>query len=169
MGLGGGGIRIGGKEMDDLLPSTLSLATDGYMPTPLPMGMRRIQQAAATFNGDFTLGFDYASYRPLPLNGRVAFTGTTKSFIAAGSADADQGMVYITQDLNRTVGIATGASIAISGLHTGDYVDYEIWSTGQDARQLDFQFAVQVVNGKLTIPLPDFNRDLMVRFKVERW
>lgn len=169
MGMSGTGIRATSRAMLDLIPADLSPHTTGYMPTPLPMGMRRMQQVASEFIGDWTLGFDYASYRPTPLGHRASVVGTPKHITTMGSSDGDQGMVYVSQNLNETVGFARGASLLIDGLRCGDFVDYEIWSTDQYARQLEFQFSAEVVNGRLTIPLPDFNRDLVVRFKVESW
>ena len=48
-GMGGSGFRLGGQEMRDLVPSNIGVSTTGYLPIPLPAGMRSIQQTVTSF------------------------------------------------------------------------------------------------------------------------
>ncbi len=167
MGLGGNGMRLAGQEMRDLVPSNLGPTTTGYLPLPLPTGMREIQNVITNFAADGTIGFDYANYDAMTLAGRIGFLGTNKKLIGVGSSDGHQGMVYVEQNLNRTTGSVAGSSVTISGLTNGQMMDVEFWSTDNGGTQLDVQWGMQVVGGKLTIALPTFAKDVMVRFKEE--
>ncbi len=166
LGLGGSGIRLAGAEARDLIPTDLSPETTGYMPTPLPMGMREIQQSVGYFATDGTIGFDVAGYNPVPLAGRIAFSGTSHRLIGVGSADTHQGMVYVTQDLNRTSGSVDSATLAIDGLGSALSASVEFWSTGADAQQLDVNWEAAIVHGRLAITLPSFSQDVMVRYRI---
>lgn len=165
MGMAGAGNRLAGQEMRDLLPDTISPGTTGYLPTPLPQGMRDIQSTVSNFATDWSVGFEYANYDPMPLSGRVSFSGTGKRLIGVGSSDGQQGMVYVMQDLNRTTGNVTTATLNVDGLKEGVLMDVEFWSTGAGGSQIGMTFAVAVVNGRLSVALPAFAKDVMVRFK----
>jgi hypothetical protein len=165
MGMAGSGNRLGGQEMRDLLPTTLSPGTTGYLPTPYPQGMRSIQLTTAQFASDTTLGFDYAHFDPMPLASRVSFGGTSKKLIGVGSADAGEGMVYVMQDLNRTSGSVTTAMLNVDGLREGAFMDVEFWSTDAGGGQIALTLGVQVVNGRMSVAMPAFSKDVMVRFR----
>ncbi|HMN42664.1 MAG TPA: hypothetical protein PKE29_17625 [Phycisphaerales bacterium] len=165
MGMAGSGNRLAGQEMRDLLPDNIGPGTTGYLPAPLPAQMRGIQGTVAAFASDWGVGFDAGNYRALPLAGRVSFGGTGKRLIGVGSSDGLQGMVYVMQDLNRTSGNVPSATLNVDGLRDGVYMDVEFWSTDEGGSQIGMAFSVEVVNGRLSVVLPAFAKDVMVRFK----
>jgi hypothetical protein len=167
MGMAGTGIRLAGQEMRDLIPDNIGPGTTGYLPTPFPQGMRDIQATASAFAGDPMLGFDAAHYDAMPLAGRVSFSGTGKKLIGVGTSDGDQGMVYVMQDLNRTSGAVTSATLSVDGLTEGALMDVEFWSTDSGGSRIDLVYGVEVVNGRMSIALPAFSKDVMVRFRAE--
>lgn len=169
LGLGGSGMRLAGAEARALIPSDIGPDTTGYLPTPLPMGMRLVQQSVANFAWDSYVGFDPASFNAAPLAGRLAFSNTTHRLIGVGSASATQGLVYITQDLNRTTGDVSDATLTIDGLRSGLSASIEFWSTGENAELLDIQWDISVTGGGLAIPLPSFSQDVMIRYVLNSW
>lgn len=169
MGLGGSGLRLGGQEMRDLVPSNIGVNTTGYLPIPLPQGMRDIQESVVNFTTDSPIGFDYGRYNAQTLAGRLSVTGTSKKLITVGSSDGSQGMLYVTQDLNRTTGSVDTATVSISRLTSSQLWNVEFWSTGANSVMLDVQWGLSVVNGKLSIALPAFTQDVMVRFRTDEW
>lgn len=169
MGLGGSGFRLGGQEMRDLVPSNIGEGTTGYLPLPLPQGMREVQQTVVGFTADSPIGFDASSYVANTLAGRLSVTGTSKKLITVGSTDGTQGMVYVTQNLNRSTGTVSGSTVSISGLDASELWNVELWSTGSGGTMLDVQWGMSVVNGKLSIALPAFDKDIMIRFRTDVW
>ena len=168
LGLGGSGIRLGGQEMRDLVPSNIGVSTTGYLPLPLPQGMRDIQQSVVSFAGDSPIGFDYGRYNANTLAGRLSVTGTSKRLVTVGSTDGTQGLVYVTQDLNRTTGEVGTAVLSIAGLSSSQVWNVEFWSTGANSVMLDVQWGLSVVSGKLSMVLPSFAQDVMVRFRTDQ-
>lgn len=169
MGLGGSGFRLGGQEMRDLVPSNIGVGTTGYLPLPLPQGMREVQQTVVGFTADSPIGFDAGSYAAGTLAGRLSVTGTSKKLITVGSTDGTQGMVYVTQNLNRSTGTVSGSTVSISGLNASELWNVEFWSTGSGGTMLNVQWGLSVVNGKLSIALPAFDKDIMIRFRTDVW
>jgi hypothetical protein len=159
MGMAGGGNRLTGDEMIPLIPQNMQMIT-----APYPQGFRDIQYTAANFMADTSVGFNENGYNPLPLAGRVSFGNTGKSLIGVGSSDGDQGMVYVVQNLNKTFGQAPAATITIDGLNNGDLMNVEFWTTGTGGAQISEVFGAAVLNHKLTVTLPAFSKDIMVRF-----
>ena len=154
--------------MRDLVPSNIGVSTTGYLPLPLPQGMRDIQQSVVSFAGDSPIGFDYGRYNANTLAGRLSVTGTSKRLVTVGSTDGTQGMVYVTQDLNRTTGEVGTAVLSIAGLSSSQVWNVEFWSTGANSVMLDVQWGLSVVSGKLSMVLPSFAQDVMVRFRTDQ-
>lgn len=161
----GSGLRLGGQEMRDLVPNGLDKDIHGYLPLPLPTSMRLIQQSISDFATDTRLGFDWTQHDAVPLAGHVRFSGTTKQLIGVGSTSRSQGMVYVIQDLNRTTGTVSGSTMTIDGLTEGQGVEVEFWSTGPNADVIGSNTITTVVNGRLSVVLPDFGVDVMVRWR----
>ncbi len=164
MGLGSG-LRLGGQEMRDLVPTGLDKDVHGYLPLPLPTGMREIQRSISAFATDDRLGFDFSQHDATPLAGRIRFAGTDKRLIGVGSASRSQGMAYVIQDLNRTSGSVSNATMTIDGLTEGMGVEVEFWSTGANADLIGANAITTVVGGRLTLTLPNFGVDVMVRWR----
>jgi hypothetical protein len=165
MGMAGSGFRLGGQEMRDLVPSNIGVGTTGYLPLPLPQGMREVQQTVTTFATSSVIGFDYGRFDATTLAGRLSVAGTGKKLITVGSSDGAQSMVYVEQNLNRTTGTVSGATLNISGLTDSQLWNVEFWSTGTGGQMLDVQWGLTVSKGVLAITLPDFDKDVMVRLK----
>lgn len=164
MGMGSG-LRLGGQEMRDLVPTGLDKDVHGYLPLPLPQGMRDVQGTIASFAHDDRLGFDYARFDSTTLAGRIRFTTGGNRLIGVGSASRDQGMVYVVQDLNRTSGLVTSSTMSVDGFVNGEFFDIEFWSTTSGGDQIQQITGVQVIGGRLIFGLPDFMQDVMVRFR----
>jgi hypothetical protein len=159
MGMAGPGNRLTSGETAALIPQNLQMLS-----APYPQQMRDIQLTAANFLADTSLGFNANDYNPLPLAGRVTFGNTGKALIGVGSTDGNQGMVYVVQDLNRTSGRAPVATITIDGLTSGDLMNVEFWTTDAGGSQISMVLGAEVVAGKLTVSIPPFRDDIMVRF-----
>lgn len=167
MGMGGNGMRLAGTEMRDLIPDNIGPGTTGYLPTPLPRGMRDVQASVRNFVSDTFVGFDWTTFDAMPLAGRVrASSASGKALVAVGSTGGDQGLVYVLQDANRTTGTVADAALTLDGFGDGKAYTVEFWSTGADAGQVSFLSNVAAVAGKLTFALPSFGTDLMVRFRM---
>lgn len=165
MGMAGPGLRLGGQEMRDLVPDDLDPDTTGYLPLPLPQGMRDVGVNIQSFYSDFGIDMDWNTYDASPLAGRVKLGNTSgKTFIPVGSTTGDRGMVYLVQDLNRSSGTAPGMTMTIDGLRdpTGFGMAFEFWST--DGLLLDRIDGVNLTGGKATVTLPAFSRDVVVKF-----
>jgi hypothetical protein len=165
MGMAGNGMRLAGQEMRDLIPDNIGPNTTGYLPTPLPQGMRDVQFSIGTFFSDTFLGFDYSSYNARPLAGRIKTNGNGARLVGVGSATADQGMVYVLQDANVTTGTVSSATITLDGFGDGRQFMVEFWTTGANASRIDLLTDVVSVAGKMTFTLPTFTQDVMIRFK----
>lgn len=166
-GFAGGGLRLGSTEMRDLIPDGLNPGDHGYLPIPLPESMRRIQTSVATFFEDTRTQLDWAGMDSTTLAGRVRFGNTQgHALISVGSTTGDQGLLYILQDANRSSGTVTGATATIDGLQLGttNYT-FEVWSTGASADVIATLTGIVPVAGKATFTLPDFDRDVMIKFK----
>lgn len=166
MGMGGTGLRLASHEMRDLIPPLLTQGVHGFLPLPLPTGMREIQASVISFVSDnFGSGFDWNMHDSTTLAGRLRVNAAGKSMIAVGSATRDQGLVYIIQDSNRSTGTVSSASLSIDGQTNGRLFNVEIWSTGSNASVMSVVTGLEVTGGRLNIPLPDFGRDVMLKYR----
>lgn len=166
-GMAGGGLRLGSTEMRDLIPDRLNPADHGFLPIPLPESMRRIQTSVNTFFEDTRTQLDWANLDSTTLAGRVRFTNTGgHALISVGSTSGEQGLLYIVHDTNRSSGTVSGAKATIDGLKlgTGNYT-FEVWSTGANANVIATITGVNLTAGRATFTLPDFARDVMIKFK----
>lgn len=166
-GLAGGGLRIGLTSLVDTWPDDPTPDTTGYLPLPLSLGMRQVQQSMARFVDDAGLGFDWANFRGVSLSGKVTTTGGGDDALHAwGSADADQGVAYVLRDAAASRGDArvSGASLKIRGLRAGATYDVEFWSTGADNGVIGTLTGV-TGSATTTFALPAFTTDVMVKFR----
>ena len=164
----GTGLRLDSIEFNDLVPSSIGPATTGYLPLPLPQGMREVQKSARAFYADTRTDMDWNSFDPVTLAGRIRFAGS-KSLVGLGVGDsniaATRGLLYVVQDLNRTSGPVSGSTVTLDGVAAGREFSFEAWSTGQNAGVIATVTGVSDALGRVTITLPGFTTDLMFKFK----
>jgi hypothetical protein len=166
-GMAGTGNRLGGLEMRDLVPSDLSVDKYGYLPLPLPLGMRKIQSSVSDFVSDTRTAIDWAKYDATTLAGHIRFGNVAnRRLIGIGSTTGVQGLVYVAQDLNKSSASVNGATMAIDGLRASANfgMKFEVWSTGADADVLATITSTVDANGRVLVTLPTFNRDVMIKF-----
>lgn len=177
-GMAGAGMRLGGTEMRDLVPTVITPDNNGYLPLPLPSEMREMQASMAGFVDDGSLGFDWAHFAGQPLAGRmrVGGIGITRGLVTFGTSDGSQGLVYVLQDRNRLQGTVSGATLSIDGLiaATGEIFQksfsVEVWSAGANAALISridglTTTADARLGNRLTFTLPDFQRDVILKFR----
>lgn len=164
-GFAGSGLRLPGPEVR----STLTLAQissgnyDAYL---LTAGMRNIQQSVTRFVRDDSLGFDFAGYNGTPLTSRVSIAGGGaggQTALVFGSSDAERGLVYVRQDKGRSTGPITGARVVIQGLLRGGVFDAQVWTGGPNARVLATLTGVSALRGTLSLALPSFSDDVVIK------
>ena len=178
-GMAGPGMRLGGPEMRDLQPNVFTPETTGYVPIPLPTSMRDIQSSISEFVGDPFFSLDWANFNAQSLAGRIRVGGIAnpRSLLTFGSTDGSQGLVYVLEDQNRSSSTVSGATLTIDGLaestgalFTKTY-SVEFWSAGP------FSGLISRIDGlttspdprlgnRLTFTLPNFDRDVILKFKL---
>lgn len=177
-GMAGAGMRLGGAEMRDLVPAVIRPSTHGFLPLPLPEGMREIQSSISDFFADNTLPISWGDFNATSLAGRMRFGNLSarNALLSFGSSDGEQGIVYVLENQNVSTGTVSGATLTIDGLveATGTIFQksysVEVWSAGE------FAFPIARYDGltttanarlgnQLTISLPNFNRDVMIKFR----
>lgn len=167
-GLAGSGLRIGGSELRDTYPTGPTPDTTGYLPVPLSIGMRQVQQSISAFvsNAESAMDFNWTGYCAETLSGRLAVMRPNgQSLRAWGSTDGDQGLVYVLRDSGRTAAPASGSVLRIEGLAKGAEYEFEFWSTGADAHIIGQVSGIFAANRYTKAFLPDFASDLMVKFR----
>lgn len=166
-GLAGSGLRIGGSEMRDTYPSTISPTTTGYVPFGLTIGMREIQASVSAFvRGEGSeLAFDWSAYQARTLAGRLGFTNAGNHHLRAwGSTDDDQGLVYVLRDAGRGGATVSDASLQIEGLTRNGVYEFEFWSTGAEAAVVG-RISGIIAGLNTTVTLPTFTSDVMIKFR----
>ncbi len=150
------------------MPSA-TLADNGFLLSDI---MRGIQTSVRAFTDSSYVGvpgvaIDWADFAYNTLAGRVsAFSPTGKSVHAWGVSDGAQGIVYLLHDRNNSAGTVGDAVLSVAGLDRDMVVDVEFWSP--DANQLgpiSVTEAVYVGVGNLSLTLPAFNEDLVLKFR----
>jgi Cellulase (glycosyl hydrolase family 5) len=170
-GTAGPGLRLGSTEMRDLVPANISPETTGYLPLPLPLGMRQVQQQMSRIVNDAGVSIDWAHFDPTSLAGRMSFTGLTFSqssrpVYGFGASDGSQGLAYVLKNGNVLTGAVVGAGMSISGLVAGDYV-VEVWSGDPSVSTsvLSRFDSIASVNGVVSFALPSLAVDAVIKFK----
>jgi hypothetical protein len=162
----GTGNRLDSIEFNDLVPSNIGPETTGFLPLPLPQGMRNIQKSVVSFFTDTRTAMDWAHFDAQTLAGRIRFAGPS-SLIGIGSVDAatlSRGLLYVLQDTNRTRGTVASSTVTLDGLAAGRSFTFEAWSTGTDANVIATITGVSDANGRVSIALPAFANDVMFKF-----
>ena len=141
--------------------------TQGFL---LSDGMRATQKLVSLWAATSAIGFDFASYSPDPLTGRVAATSAAGYTLQAfGGSDGAQGIVYVLQDRDAKSGTVSDGRVTISGLESDALFDVEVWLTtpGADgpARVIENIFSA---SGTLNISLPAFSQGVVLRFRSHR-
>ena len=138
--------------------------TQGFLLTD---NMRATQELIATWRDNSSIGFDFATYSPDPLNGQLAVTSASGfSLYAFGASDSSQGIVYIIQDRGVKTGTVPDGRVTITGLKADTRFDIEVWETAigttAPSRTLRNIFSP---DGSLTINLPEFTQGTVLRFQ----
>lgn len=138
--------------------------TQGYLLTD---NMRATQEMVSTWWLNSSIGFDFASYSPDSLIGKLgASSGAGHTLHAVGAADAIQGIVYVIQDRDAKSGTVSDGVVTVRGLSADTLYDIEIWETALGttgaARVIRGVFST---DGQLTISLPAFDQSIVVRFR----
>lgn len=141
--------------------------TQGFL---LSDAMRATQEVVWRWATSSAIGFDFGSYSPDPLVGRLGVTAASGHTLHAfGAADGRQGVVYIVQDRDAKAGTVSGGRVSISGLDADSVFDVEIWSTAGGAegpvRVIEGVFSP---DGSLHVDLPAFGPELVLRFRAAR-
>jgi len=147
----------------------LRIATDeldfnGFI---LTNGMRALQQTIARFLAHTTLGFDFARFNPDSLVGRMSSTNSSGDLLHLfGGSDRERGLVYVLKDANVRAGTVQGAKLTVRDLIPDTMYDAEVWGTAAGvtgpSSTLTGLFSP---DGSLTLNLPAFAKDLVVRFR----
>ncbi|MCA9300133.1 MAG: fibronectin type III domain-containing protein, partial [Phycisphaerales bacterium] len=153
-------LRIAADELGYIVDTSGPVTI--YQGFILTDAMRDTQLAIRTMLDSTALAFTNAS--PDPLAGRLSSVNTSGDTLHLfGSADALQGMVYVLQDENVRTGTVSGTTLSIDGLERAAMYDVEIWDP---AGTLVTTLTDLVVSGgTLQVALPDFDRDVLVRFR----
>ncbi len=165
-GQAGTPLRIVTEELD---PNAYIL-TDPDLPDvslfSIDGNMRPLQQVMAAFFADTSLGFDWAHASLMPLTSLIRAEAQGRALKAWGSTDGRQGLAYVLHDTNQSSGTVSGATLTIDGLDRDSIFDIEVWSTdvGTTAPMRTIS-AVFSASGEITFNLPDFDRDLALKFK----
>lgn len=151
------------------MPSA-TLSPNGYL---LSDTMRGIQTSVRAFTDpSYTsgsgVGIDWADFAYNTLAGRARTTSAAgKSVHTWGISDGAQGIVYVLHDRNNSSGSVADGVLTILGLDRDMVVDVEFWSPGAgQLGPISEQSAVYVGVGALTLNLPAFTDDLVLKFKV---
>ena len=141
--------------------------TQGFLLTD---NMRATQELIALWRDNSSIGFDFATYSPDSLLGRISITSASGFTLHAfGAADGGQGIVYVLQDRDARAGTVPDARLAITGLESDSVYDIEIWSTEVGttgpARVIRNVFST---DGSLSLNLPAFEQGTVVRFRASR-
>lgn len=147
------------------MPSA-TLADNGFL---LSDTMRGIQSSVRRFVDGVPGGvaIDWARFNFQTLAGRVSTTSAAgKSVHTWGISDGGQGIVYLLHDRNESTGTVGDGLLTVTGLDRDMVVDIEVWSADADQTSpLSTIAATYVGVGVLTITLPAFDEDLVVKFK----
>lgn len=141
--------------------------TQGFLLTD---NMRATQELVATWRDSSSIGFDFGSYSPDPLNGRVSASSASGFTLHAfGAADGAQGIVYVIQDRDALDGTVNDGKVRVTGLDSDSLFDIEIWETTPGttapARVIRNVFST---DGSLNIDLPAFSQGITLRFRANR-
>lgn len=179
-GMASPGMRLGGNEMRDLVPNVIRPETHGFLPLPLPESMRQIQSSFSDFVSDEMLPINWANFNATSLAGRMRFGNVARNALHAfGSSDGSQGIVYVLENQNVSTGTVSGATLTIDGLVEATGLIFqksfsvEVWSAGVETHLIQRIDALTTtfdarLGHRLTVTLPDFNRDVMIKFKTQR-
>lgn len=161
-GFAGTGMRLPGPEvrsltsMDDLISGNF----DPYLLTP---GMRRIQESVTRFVRDNSLGFDLSDFASTPLTARASVVSTTGTATVFGSASSTQALAYVRMDKNRPGANVSGGRLTIEGMLRGGVFEAQVWSGGPNAQILTTLSGLSAPRGVLTLNLPTFTDDLVLK------
>ncbi len=138
--------------------------TQGFL---LSDNMRATQELISTWHANSSIGFDFATYSPDPLNGQLSVSSASGFTLHAfGASDGSQGIVYIIQDRSAKNGDVTDGIVAITGLEADALFDVEVWSTAigttAPSRIIRNVFSA---DGSLNINLPEFAQGTVLRFR----
>lgn len=155
-----------GQSGTGLRMPSATLSGNGFL---LSDAMRGVQSSVRAFVDGAPGGveIDWSRFDHGTLAGRLsAFSPTGKAVYTWGISDGAQGIVYVLHDRNRSSGTVGDAVLTVSGLDRDVVVDVEFWSGAADqAFPLSTVEAVYVGVGSLTVTLPGFNDDLVVKFR----
>jgi hypothetical protein len=154
-GQAGSGLRIAADE----------LALYHFLLTPM---MRELQLTMSRFinalPGTVSIDFSHFTYRNLA--GLIsAASPSGHSLLSWGISDGAQGIAYILQNSNATVGSVSDAVLSLDGLTPDRILDAEIWSTAPGAvAPLATIHGIWTSGGHIDLALPAFSQDVAVKF-----
>ncbi len=133
----------------------------------LTSNMRATQELIANWSKNSSIGFDFATYSPDPINGQLSVRSASGFVLHAfGASDGSQGIVYVIQDRSAKSGNVTDGKVTITGLVADALFDIEVWSTAigttAPSRIIRNVFSP---DGSLTINLPQFAQGTVLRFR----
>lgn len=176
-GMAGAGLRIGSGPLADSFPRNPRPETHGIITSPLSPAMRSTQLAISRFIFGGLSSFDWNSYSPSTLAGRIKSTSSTSGehLVSIGSTDGDQGLIYIVRDA-APANPNAGVKLTLSGMNAGQSLDFEVWSTSQSpgggsaivtgsSGFLSSVSAQANAKGRVTLTLPAFATDIMLSFR----
>lgn len=160
-GQAGMGLRITTDELG--YAKAESPFTQGYILSDTMRAQALVFSRFVTGSG---VALDFSSFNFDPLSGSMSVTSALgKKLLGWGSTDRAQGIVYIMQDTRSTSGNVTDGKLTINGLRADQLLDVEIWSTAAGTTGPLSTLSAFVSKGVLTLDLPAFATDLVLKFK----
>jgi hypothetical protein len=148
----GAGLRIGAEELSAFFFG-------------LTNKMRDTQRSIILFNQN-GLALDFNDFSDTTLTGRVKTSGISNKLLSWGITDNKQGMLYLLQDGNQSLGTVQNAQLEITDLPSGQIFNIEFWQTqGSATAPISSLSNQQVIKRSLKMTLPAFTEDIALKFK----
>src|SRR5262249_27649773 len=142
---------------------TEELQFNGYI---LTNTMRDLQKVFASFVNSTSMALDFQRLLGHPLAGRIVATANGQSLLSWGASDGEQGVVYILQDGNIAPGTVPAGTVTASGPPRARVIAVEVWPPAAGTTgPLSTIAGLSAADGRLTVSLPAFSPDLVLKFK----
>lgn len=121
-------------------------------------------------NGSKTPRFSFRDFPSQNWRGQISISGVTNvntatPILCVGCSDGTQGLAYLLQDQNWSVGVISGAKLVLDGMTTANrQFTAEFWATGTNVTAASHSVAATMSGSRVTFAVPAFSGEWAVRF-----